>query len=178
MTAGTGGGEGGDVSAVPQPPQEQAGWWVRVGASAGVVAGLVMTVWKMAEAWLAGAGAFRPPNLIATIVLGPSANTGSFAAVPFLVGMALHLLASIAMGVVYAAGSRRVRHLGRATELVAIVAYALLSWAAYQYLIMPWLAPTMDANVSPVSLAVAHVVFALAFAAYWIPAKARRMPSI
>jgi hypothetical protein len=173
----SGSGEGGDAPAVPQSPQEQAGWWVRVGVWAGVIAALVMTVWKMAEAWLTGAGAFRPPNLIATIVLGPSANTGSFVALPFLVGMALHMLASIAMGVVYAAGSRRVRHLGPATELVGIVAYALLSWAVYQYLIMPWLAPTMDSNVSPVSLAVAHVVFALAFAGCWIPAKARRMQS-
>jgi hypothetical protein len=168
------GGESGDVCAVHQAPQTERRSWVQAGAWAGVAAGLVMTVWKMAEAWLTGAGAFRPPNLISTIVLGPSANTGSFTAIPFIVGMALHILASIAMGVVYAAGTRRLRHLRPATELVAIVAYALLSWAAYQYLIMPWLAPTMDANVSPVSLAVAHVVFAVAFAACWIAAKVRR----
>jgi len=43
------------------------------GAVAGVVGGLVMTAWKMAEAVVAGAGLWRPPNLIATIVLGPSA---------------------------------------------------------------------------------------------------------
>jgi hypothetical protein len=147
------GRESGDVSAAHRAPRTEPRWWVHAGASAGVVAGLVMTVWKMAEAWLTGAGAFRPPNLISTIVLGPSANTGSFAVIPFIVGMALHILASIAMGVVYAAGSGRVRHLRPATELAVIVAYALLSWAAYQCLIMPWLAPTMDANVLPVSLA-------------------------
>jgi hypothetical protein len=169
------GGESGDVPAVHQAPQTEPPWWLQPGASAGVVAGLVMTVWKMAEAWVTGVGAFRPPNLISTIVLGPSANAGSFAAIPFLVGMALHILASIAMGVVYAAGSARVRQLRPATELAAIVVYALLSWAAYQYLIMPSLAPTMNAHVSPVSLAVAHVVFALAFAACWIPAKARKV---
>lgn len=174
MANSSAGRESDGVSAVHQAPQTEPRWWVQAGTWAGVVAGLVMTVWKMAEAWLTGVGAFRPPNLISTIVLGPSANTGSFAAMPFIVGMTLHILASIAMGVAYAAGSRRLRHLRPATELLAIVGYALLSWAAYQYRIMPWLAPTMDANVSPVSLAVAHVVFGVAFAACWIPAKARR----
>ena len=145
------------------------------GAWAGLLAGLVMTVWKMGEAALAGAGAWRPPNLIATIVLGPSANTGSFQAVPFAVGMTLHVLASIAMGAVYVA--LLARPLGRhraAVELAGIVAYALVSWAVYQWLIMPWLAPTMDENVSPLSLAVAHVVFGLAFAAAWL---VRRSPT-
>lgn len=140
------------------------------GAWAGLLAGLVMTVWKMGEATLAGADAWRPPNLISTIVLGPSANTGSFQAGPFAVGMTLHVLASIAMGVAYVAllGPVMVRRTVVA-ELAAIVAYALASWAVYQWLIMPWLAPTMDAHVSPLSLAVAHVVFALAFAAWWLP---------
>lgn len=145
-----------------------------VGTSAGVFAGLVMTVWKMAEAWVTGAGLWRPPNLISTIVLGPSANTGTFAAVPFVVGMTLHLAASIAMGLAYAAATTVVREMRPAIEVLAILAYALLSWAVYQYLIMPWLAPTMDANVSPVSLGVAHVVFGAAFALWWIPSTSRR----
>jgi hypothetical protein len=138
--------------------------------AAGVVAGLVMTVWKMAEAAIAGAGAWRPPNLIATIVLGPSANAGTFDIAAFAVGMALHLLTSIAMGLVYAAiANRLLPRLSAAVELAAIIAYALLSWAVYQWLVMPWLAPTMDENTSAVSLAVAHVVFALGFASWWIP---------
>lgn len=144
------------------------------GAWAGLLAGLVMSVWKMGEAALTGAGLWRPPNLIATLVLGPSADTGSFAPVPFAVGMTLHALASIAMGVVYVALLARptARHRPMA-ELAAIVAYALVSWAVYQWLIMPWLAPTMDASVSPLSLAVAHVVFGLAFAAWWLPRRRR-----
>lgn len=152
----------------------------REGVAAGVVGGLVMTVWKMAEAAIAGAGAWRPPNLIATIALGPSANVGTFDAAAFAVGMALHLLASIAMGLVYAAiAGRLLPRLSAAAELAAVIAYALLSWAVYQWLVMPWLAPTMDENTSAVSLAVAHVVFALGFAAWWIPrtARSRRLPN-
>jgi hypothetical protein len=143
--------------------------------AAGVVAGLVMTAWKMTEAAIAGAGAWRPPNLIATIALGPSVNTGTFDAAAFSVGMALHLLASIAMGLVYAGvASRLLPQMSAAAELACVIAYALLSWAVYQWLVMPWLAPTMDAQTSAASLAVAHVVFALGFAAWWIPRTARR----
>jgi hypothetical protein len=140
------------------------------GAVAGVVAGLVMTVWKMAEAVIAGVGVWRPPNLIATIVLGASANHGEFSYAPFAVGMLLHVLTSLAMGVVYAAfAARFLPRVTRAAELGVIIAYALLSWATYQWLVMPWLAPVMDGNVSPTSMAIAHVVFALGFAAWWIP---------
>lgn len=146
---------------------------VGTGAAAGVFAGLVMTVWKMAEASVTGAGLWRPPNLVSTIVLGASANTGAFAAARFAVGMTLHVLASIAMGVVYAALVGRHRGYGPAVEVLVIVAYALLSWALYQYAVMPWLAPTMNAHVAPLSLALAHVVFALAFAAWWIPSRTR-----
>jgi hypothetical protein len=133
-----------------------------------------MTAWKMAEASISGVGLWRPPNLIATIVLGPSANTGSFVPVPFVVGMTLHLLASIGMGLAYAAVAPLLRRPRPAVEVVAIVGYTVLSWALYQYLIMPSLAPTMDANVSPASLAVAHVVFGLAFAAWWMSSRARQ----
>ncbi len=140
------------------------------GAVAGVVGGLVMTVWKMAEAVVAGAGLWRPPNLIATIVLGPSANSGDFDGAAFAVGMSLHLLTSIAMGVVYAGlAARLLPRLSARAEIVAIVAYGLMNWAVYQWLVMPWLAPTMDRSTSATSLAVAHVVFAVGFAAWWIP---------
>jgi uncharacterized membrane protein YagU involved in acid resistance len=140
------------------------------GAVAGVVAGLVMTVWKMAEAAIAGVGVWRPPNLIATIALGPSANHGEFSYAAFAVGMLLHVLTSIVMGVVYAAfAARFLPRVTRAAEFGVIIGYALLNWAAYEWLIMPWLAPVMDANVSPTSLAIAHVVFALGFAGWWIP---------
>jgi hypothetical protein len=142
----------------------------REGVAAGAVGGLVMTGWKMAEAALVGAGAWRPPNLIATIALGPPANTGTFDAAAFAVGMALHLLASIAMGLVYAAlAGRLLPRRSAAAELAAVIGFALVSWAVYQWLVMPWLAPTMDDNTSPMSLAVAHVVFALGFASWWIP---------
>lgn len=139
---------------------------------AGLVGGLVMSVWKMAEAGLRGRGIWRPPNLIATIILGDSADTGRFSARAFTVGMALHALVSALMGWVYGlviAGA--VQDWPVPGRIAAIVAYALLSWAVYQWLIMPRLAPTMDREVSAPSLAVAHVVWAAGFA-WWFLAVA------
>jgi hypothetical protein len=74
---------------------------------------------------------------------------------------------------------RLLPRLPAAPELAAVIAYALLSWAVYQWLIMPWLAPTMNGNTSALPMAVAHVVFALGFAAWWIPrtARSRTLPN-
>jgi MFS superfamily sulfate permease-like transporter len=81
-----------------------------------------------------------------------------------------HLLASVAMGLAYAAlAGRRLQAVRPASELVVIVVFSLASWAFYQWLVMPWLAPVMDARTEALSLAVAHVVFALAFAVAWLP---------
>jgi hypothetical protein len=102
------------------------------GAAAGLVAGLVMSGWKMAEAAVSGAGIWRPPNLIATIVLGPSANSGTFDLPAFLTGMVLHLLTSLGMGLVYAALAARLPPMAALVEIAGIVGYALLSWATYQ----------------------------------------------
>ena len=65
---------------------------------AGLIAGAVMSVEKMIEAALEGKGFWRPPNLIASVLLGERADTGRFLLDGFLVGMALHALAPAFMG--------------------------------------------------------------------------------
>ena len=133
---------------------------------AGLIAGAVMTVWKMGEEAITGKGMWLPPNLIATIILGPRVATGRFIPSAFIVGMVLHAAASAAMGWLYGAlVSPIAGALPPAAQLAVIVAFALVSWALYQYLMMPWLAPVMKEHSKPLSLAIAHVVWGLAFAA-------------
>lgn len=140
---------------------------VAEGTIAGLVAGIVMSIWKMGQGLLDGSGFWRPPNLIATILLGERANRREFLPLPFVIGMALHLLTSAGMGWFYAVVVGPLFHHPAGWGLViASVAYALVSWAFYQYLIMPWLAPIMGRHVHPFWLAVAHVVYALAFAGW------------
>lgn len=136
---------------------------------AGLVAGAVMSVWKMGEAALTGKGLWRPPNLIASIVLGEHADTGRFLASAFTIGMTLHALASALMGGFYGLViAPHVHAWPTPAQTLLILGYALLNWAAYQYLIMPWLAPIMNRHSRPLSLAVAHLVWGLAFAWWYL----------
>lgn len=136
------------------------------GLVAGTVAGLVMSGWKMGSDALRGRGLWGAPELIATIPLGPSAYHGGqrFRPGAVLAGLALHEATSAGMGLAYVPLAWH-PVLGR-RPVVTAVGYALASWAAYQYGVMPWLAPVMDRHVSPVGMAVAHVVFGLALGGY------------
>ena len=137
---------------------------------AGLLAGMVMSVEKMLEAALKGQGFWRPPNLIATMVLGQRVETGRFVLDGFLIGMALHALASAFMGWLYAVViAEHVQHWPALIEVLLILGYALVHWATWQYLLMPWLAPVMNRNSTPLSLAVAHLVWGAAFAAWFLP---------
>ncbi len=136
------------------------------GLAGGAVAGLVMSAWKMGTDVVRGRGLWGAPELIATIPLGPSAYDGGhrFRLGPAVVGLALHEATSAAMGLAYVP---LVRYPVLARRpVVTAVGYALVSWAAYQYGIMPSLAPVMDRHVSPVGLAIAHVVFGLVLGGY------------
>jgi hypothetical protein len=136
---------------------------------AGLVAGAVMSIEKMLEATFKGKGFWRPPNLIASIVLGQRADTGRFLLDGFLVGMALHALASAFMGWLYGVAiAEHVDQWPAPLETLLILGYALVHWASYQYLIMPWLAPAMNRNSSPLSLAVAHLIWGGAFAGWYL----------
>jgi hypothetical protein len=136
---------------------------------AGLVAGAVMSVEKMIEAAVRGKGLWRPPNLIASMVLGARADTGRFLLDGFLVGMALHALASAFMGWLYGiAIAEHVDQWSTLLEVLLILGYAVAHWATYQYLTMPWLAPVMNRNISPLSLAVAHLVWGGAFAWWYL----------
>ncbi len=144
------------------------------GLAGGAVAGLVMSGWKMGTDVVRGRGLWGAPELIATIPLGPSAYDGGhrFRLGPVSAGLVLHEATSAGMGLVYVPLARH-PVLGR-RPVVTAVGYALASWAAYQYGIMPWLAPVMDRHVSPVGLAIAHVVFGLALGGYAVQLAAGR----
>jgi hypothetical protein len=87
----------------------------------------------------------------------------------FVIGMALHALASAFMGWLYGVAiAEYVDQWPALLETLLILGYALVHWASYQYLIMPWLAPVMNRNSSAVSLAAAHLVWGGAFAWWYL----------
>jgi branched-subunit amino acid ABC-type transport system permease component len=132
-------------------------------ALGGIVAGLAMSLWKMVQTWLQGRGLWLGPNLIATIVLGPRTDRGDFHAGGLVVGMTLHLLASVAMSWCYGLLIRP--YVGsEPLPLVAttMLVFVLAAWAVYHYLIAPWLAPIMRERSQPLWVAAAHVVYGAA----------------
>ncbi len=94
------------------------------GGVSGIVAGLVFAVLSMIYAAVAGPGAWAPPRMIATILGFEMAPT--FAAVPVLAGVALHMLLSAGYGAVFALvmGSA-----ARGVILAAGVAFGLVLYA-------------------------------------------------
>lgn len=137
---------------------------------AGLVAGAVMSVWKMGGDMLMGKGLWRAPKLIGTIALGSVAAEGPhrFDFAPVIWGLGLHELTSAAMGIIYAA-LLHLPGLGQYPLLTA-VGYAFVSWIVAQYALIPSLSRTMARESSPFGLAVAHIVFGLAlgWAALWL----------
>lgn len=140
------------------------------GLIAGVIAGIVMSMWKMGVDFIIGKGLWGAPKLIATIMLGPNAydGTGQFALMPVLVGFGLHEITSAAMGILYIP-LVRAPYLQRYPVITAAV-YSFIAWIIAQYFMLPVLSPTMIQNVSPAGLAIAHVVFGIAMgvATVWL----------
>jgi hypothetical protein len=129
------------------------------GVVAGLLAGLVMSIWEMSSAMLLGAGLWKAPLLIATIVLGPQVYDGGrqFAVGPVMLGLLLHELASAGMGLAYVP-LVHIPLLGRHPIITAVL-YAFVSWIVAQYALIPWLSPTMAQHTPPLQLAIAHIVF-------------------
>lgn len=71
-----------------------------VGAISGIVAGIVFAMMAMAYAWATGDGLWAPPRMIGTIAgfeMG-----GTFAAMPVMAGMAIHMMLSAGYGAAFA----------------------------------------------------------------------------
>ncbi len=90
------------------------------GAIAGVVAGIVFAILSMLYAAIVGPGIWAPPRMIATIVGFEMAPV--FAAVPVVVGLALHMMLSALYGAVFAL---LVASAGRGLILLAGLAFGL-----------------------------------------------------
>jgi hypothetical protein len=101
------------------------------------------------------------------IVFRRSGPERDFDARLFVTGMALHLVTSAGMGAFYGFALHPfVTGRGVLAEAAVVLGYVLVSWAVYQYLLMPWLAPVMDAHTDPFWLAVAHVVYGASLLAW------------
>ncbi len=73
------------------------------GALGGLAGGVVMAMWSMIVMWLIGVGFWAPLNLIAHTFYPSAPLGGAFSWPALLVGMVVHVMMSVVLGLVLAA---------------------------------------------------------------------------
>jgi hypothetical protein len=141
------------------------------GIAAGTAGGLLMGLWAMAHAALEGFGVLFPLQLIAATFDGPAALVGGLGAAA--AGLCLHLLVSVAVGVLFAAIVDRDATFGVA--LVGGTALALTALMVLTFAVVPLVNPTMQPRIgaTPGSWFVQHLIFGVGLAL--APALRRRL---
>ncbi len=120
--------------------------WIGTGIAGGIIAGIVMAMVAMVWMALAGEGFFKPLSVIASILMGKSAISGSFALVPDLLGAVIHMVLSAVFGLVFAFVAA---HAPWSSEQIIGTAtvYGLVLWIVNVVII--------DANFIPAGLSLA-----------------------
>ncbi len=110
--------------------------WVIKSAVAGVVAGIIMAMFAMIVAGIAGDGFWAPPRAITAVILGTEHAGTDFAFGPAAGGMMLHMMLSAAFGVMFAlvVGVTR-RELKLGSQLVIGMALGIILSAVNTYAI-------------------------------------------
>ena len=131
------------------------------GLLAGAVAGLVMGGFAMVLAPALDLPWHSPPRVLATMVMGRGAlaNILQFKLVPFLVGVVVLVVLTVALGAVFGA---LIRAPQRVRILLAGLLFALTGWALLQYFLLPVLFPLVtDKGFTPKWYAVTFGVYGL-----------------
>jgi hypothetical protein len=127
------------------------------GGLAGIIAGIVMAIFAMAYAGMTGMGFWTPLRLIAGALFGADALTGGGGVL--LAGAIIHMMASAAFGIIFAALVPRTTGGGGALALGII--YAIAVWVVMTYLVVPIVNPTMSVRIPVMAGAFwfEHVIF-------------------
>lgn len=130
---------------------------LRGGASAGIVAGIIMAALFVAHAAAVGAGAAAPARMVAASLLGVRALVSGPGAI--VLGAVLHLFVSAFWGIIFASLIRRSTPPSIASWEGILFGVAV--WAVMTFVALPVLDPVMEARValSPVAWLFAHIVY-------------------
>lgn len=136
------------------------------GAIGGMIGGMAMGMTSMMGFPLLDAGGFwQPLTLIAATVNPAWATISGFSVAPVMVGMAIHMMSSVGLGVVAAFAANAT---GRAW-LAWSLGVAMVAWVGAQFVALPIVDSGLVA-VFPLPLfAVAHAMFGMALG-LWITA--------
>ncbi len=128
------------MATVETRARHDIGWWVKQGAIGGLIAGIVFAMFEMLMAALLQEAFFGPLRMIGATVLGRDAlQPGYPLATAAVVGMLVHMILSVAYGIVFALVVSYAPTLARTALLLVTAAglYGLLLWLLNFYAVAP-----------------------------------------
>lgn len=136
------------------------------GAVAGMAGGVVMAMWSMIVLWLTGVGFWSPLNLIAHTVWRGAPLGATFSGGALVLGLVIHMMMSMILGMVLAVGVRTVAQLGRNPVTLAMtgMAFGIVVWVVMQYGVWKAVDPAAAPLFTPWVFAVGHLMFGAATA--------------
>ncbi len=137
-------------------------WWGKC-AAAGFAGGIAMALWEMTASLAMGSGFWMPMNLIAATLPAYRPTGPEFAAGASLTGLALHLLTSIAWGLIYGViAGLVVPSEARKLDTAALIGtfFGTGVWVVMGLGIGPWFDPTVRA-ADPIVFAIGHLIYGL-----------------
>lgn len=131
------------------------------GALAGVVGGMVMAMWSMIVLWLTGSGFWQPLNLIAHTVWRDAPLDARFSLGAALLGLVVHMMTSMMVGVVFALAMQRIH--GNLAAVAGLgMAVGVVMWLVMQYAVWRIVDPGAARAFTPWVFGVGHAMFGLA----------------
>ncbi len=133
------------------------------GALGGLAGGVVMAMWSMIVMWLIGVGFWTPLNLMAHTFWPSAPLDATFRPAALAIGVVVHLIMSVALGLVLAILTRAAGRITASWAGLAAVgmAYGLVVWLVNQYLIWPLIDPVAAQAFTPWVFAVGHLMYGL-----------------
>lgn len=139
------------------------------GGVAGFLAGLVMVLLSPVLSWMNGISLWEPPRLIATTVLGQSAiSSTDFALQPVLIGLAVHMITSVVLGIIFGIVLNRVLHLTTDFGLPIYVglSYGVIVFFVAYFILLPFLNPAVRQNYIP-ALVAQNIIFGMCLGVFY-----------
>ncbi len=134
----------------------------RAGIIGGLLGGFAMALIAIATTPFIHRSIWFPINLVAAVVLRDLQTAspevlGQFMPLAFLIGLAIHLLISTAIGTLFALALPTLPGPALFWSLIT----GPLLWAVVQFIVLPLINPVMSELVNPGSFIVAHVLYSL-----------------
>lgn len=156
---------------VEYPSRWRPGNLVLQGIVGGIIGAVLMGMLSMILFPLLGIGGFfQPMNLIGAVFNQSWEMVSGFALGPSVVGIIVHMMMSMIVGVI---GSYLSRALHLDYPLIWAVVYALIIWAIAELVILPLVDPIL-ARLFPAWLfALAHIMYGIGLGGYLLSIRTR-----